>query len=45
LLSDIDTVAIGESKSDENKMVFFAETMAYYEILNRDAFTRINLSH
>lgn len=39
------TVAIGESKSDENKMVFFVETMAYYEILNRDAFTRINLSH
>ena len=39
------TIAIGESKSGENKMVYLAETIAYYEILNRDAFTRINLSY
>lgn len=50
VLKDIDTekrltVAIGESKDQRNRMVFLAETMAYYEILNKDAFTRINLSY
>jgi hypothetical protein len=39
------TVAIGESKTDKDKIVFFAETIAYYEILDVDAFTRINLSY
>lgn len=39
------TIAIGESKNGENKIVYLAETLAYYEILNRDAFTRINLSY
>lgn len=39
------TVAIGESKDNPNAMLYFAETMAYYEILNIDAFTRINLSY
>jgi hypothetical protein len=39
------TAAIGKSKDDENKMLFFVETMAYYEILNKNAFTRINISH
>ena len=39
------TAAIGESKDNPNKMLYFAETMAYYEILNKDAFTRINLSY
>ncbi len=39
------TVAIGESKDNPNTMLYVAETMAYYEILNIDAFTRINLSY
>lgn len=38
------TAAIGESKDDASKMLYLVETMAYYEILNIDAFTRINLS-
>jgi hypothetical protein len=37
------TAAIGESKDNAEKMLCFVETMAYYEILNEDAFTRINL--
>lgn len=50
VLKDIDTekrltVAIGESKDQDNRIVFLAETMAYYEILNKEAFTRINLSY
>ncbi len=50
VLKDIDTekrltVAIGESKDQDDRIVFLAETMAYYEILNKDAFTRINLSY
>lgn len=49
VLEDIDTekritVAIGVSKEEERRMAFLVETMAYYEILNRNAFTRINLS-
>lgn len=49
VLKDIDTdkrltVAIGEHKDHDDKIAFLAETMAYYEILNRNAFTRINLS-
>lgn len=39
------TVAIGGSKDNPNVMLYIAETMAYYEILNIDAFTRINLSY
>lgn len=39
------TAAIGESKDDVTKMSCLVETMAYYEILNKDAFTRINLSY
>jgi len=38
------TAAIGESKDDASKILYFVETMAYYEIFNLDAFTRINLS-
>jgi hypothetical protein len=50
VLKDIDTekrltVAIGESKEKDNKIVFLVETMAYYQILNQDAFVRINLSY
>jgi hypothetical protein len=39
------TAAIGESKTNVNKMSCLVETMAYYEILNKDAFARINLSN
>jgi hypothetical protein len=38
------TVAMGESKDDPKLMQYFAETMVFYEVLNRNAFTRINLS-
>jgi hypothetical protein len=39
------TAAIGESKDNATKISCLVETMAYYEILNKDAFTRINLSY
>lgn len=39
------TVAMGESKNSEKQIVYIAETVAYYEILSKDAFTRINLSY
>ncbi len=50
VLKDMDTgktltVAIGESRDKDNRIEFLAETMAYYEILNKYAFMRINLSH
>jgi hypothetical protein len=48
-LPDLETgkgisIAIGESKNNPNRMEFLAEVMAYYEVLNKDAFVRIKLS-
>lgn len=39
------TIAIGKSQAKDNMIVYIVETMAYYEIVNKDAYIRVNLSH
>jgi len=37
-------IAIGESKQYKGYIEYIAETLAYYEIMDKAAFIRINLS-
>lgn len=38
-------IAIGESQQRKDKVAYFVETLAYYKIVDKEAFIKIKLSH